>query len=262
VALLAGFTCDETIIRFFAPIVASLLGFAGALAATCFIKAFGISFLGEPRSDHARGATEVCGSMKLAMGILAGSCFIFALTAPWIISLLGEVSRSLIGLDTGTPVFTSNGIFISLPQMSEFSPLIAGVVLFIAFFLLIVFIKLVGNQAIRSGPSWDCGLPALNARMQYTATGYSKPLRRIFSFFYQPTRRVELEDEGHESLRTTKRFEAGIVHIFDEWIYRPLARLMALASKKAKLIQTGHIQLYLSYIFITLIVLLIYWSRL
>ena len=98
--------------------------------------------------------------------------------------------------------------------------------------------------------------------MQYTATGYSKPLRRIFSFLYQPTRRVELEEEGPEVLRTAQRFESRIIHIFDEWIYRPLAKLMVFVSKKAKLIQTGHIQLYLSYMFITLILLLIYWSRL
>ncbi len=262
IALLAGFTCDSTTIRFFAPIIASLLGLAGALAAACFIKAFGISFLGKARSDHARGAGEVSGSMRFAMGILAGSCFIFSLSAPWIISLLGKVSQAFIKLDAGDPIFTSKGIIISLPQMSQFSPLIIGVMLLVSFLILIIFLTILGNPKIRTGLSWDCGLPMLTPRMQYTATGYSKPLRRIFSFLYQPNRRVELEDEGHKALRTARRFESGIVHIFDEWIYRPLARLMTFASQEAKLIQTGHIQLYLSYIFITLIVLLIYWSRL
>ena len=115
-----------------------------------------------------------------------------------------------------------------------------------------------GKKLVRLGPSWDCGMSGLEPRMQYTSTGFSKPLRRIFSFLYQPTRRVELEDEGHEMLRTAQRFESKITHPVDEWVYRPLANLIAVFSKKAKQIQTGHIQLYLSYIFITLILLLLF----
>ena len=261
ITLLSGFKCDPAIIRFFAPIGASLLGFVGALVATCFIKAFGISFLGEPRSDHAKEAKEVSQSMRFAMGILAGSCLLFALTAPWIIFLLEKVSHIFIEVGV-TPIFTNQGLFIFLPGMSQFSPLTMGLMLFTFLLILIILVKILGNKRIRLGPSWDCGLPKLTPRMQYTATGYSKPLRRIFSFLYQPTRQVELEDQGHELLRTAQRFESGIIHIFDEWGYKPLAKFMVFCSKKAKLIQTGHIQLYLSYIFITLILLLIYWSRL
>jgi hypothetical protein len=47
----------------------------------------------------------------------------------------------------------------------------------------------------------------------------------------------------------------------DEWVYRPLAGLIAALSRKAKQIQTGHIQLYLSYIFVTLILLLLFFGR-
>ncbi len=262
ISLLSGFECDGTTIRFFAALVASLLGLAGALAATCFAKAFGICFLGEPRSDHARGAQEVSRSMRLAMGILAGSCLVFSLTAPWIIALLEKVSQAFIEVSGETPIFTSKGLLISLAQRGQYSPFIIGWMLLSFFLILFIVVTVLGNREIRMGPSWDCGLPKLTPRMQYTATGYSKPLRRIFSFLYQPTRRVELEDEGHEVLRTAQHFESRIIHIFDEWIYRPLAKFMVSASQKAKLIQTGHIQLYLSYIFITLILLLIYWSRL
>lgn len=262
ISLLAGFQSDSTAVQFFSPILASLLGLAGALAAACFIKAFGICFLGEARSDHARDVEEVSKSMRLAMGILAASCLVFALSAPWIISLLGKVSETFIKGGEGTQIFTSKGFLIFLPRISQVSPLTIGMILSAFFLILFLLVKIFGNQKIRTAPSWDCGLPKLTPRMQYTATGYSKPLRRIFSFFYQPTRRVELDDEEHEALRTARSFESGIIHIFDEWIYRPLAKAMVYVSGKAKLIQTGHIQLYLSYIFITLILLLFYWSRL
>jgi hypothetical protein len=71
-----------------------------------------------------------------------------------------------------------------------------------------------------------------------------------------------LEEEGHEILRTAEHFESKISHIFDDWIYKPVANLISALSQKAKQIQTGHIQLYLAYIFITLILLLLFGSRL
>jgi len=61
-------------------------------------------------------------------------------------------------------------------------------------------------------------------------------------------------------LRTAQRFETKITQPVDEWVYKPLANLISSLSQKAKHIQTGHIQLYLSYIFITLILLLLFWG--
>lgn len=261
-SLLSAHQSPELAVRFFTPILAALLGFAGALAAACFVKAFGICFLGEPRSDHARRAVEVSPSMRWAMGMLAGSCLGFALLAPWIVALLGRVSGTLIGSGAEIPDFAPNGFFITLPELGRISPFILGSILLGAVLVLYAVVAIAGNRKVKIAPSWDCGLPGLTPRMQYTATGYSKPLRRIFSFLYQPTRQVELEDEGYEILRTAQRFESQTTHVFDEWIYRPMAKCMVFVSRKAKLIQTGHIQLYLSYIFITLIVLLVYWSRL
>jgi hydrogenase-4 component B len=200
--------------------------------------------------------------MQWAMGTLAGSCLGFALLAPWIVSLLGRVSGTLIGAGTPVPSFTFNGLFIALAGIGQIFPSVLGWMLSGIILVLFAVLAIFANRKVKPAPSWACGLPGLTPRMQYTATGYSKPLRRIFSFLYQPTRQVELEDEGHEILRTAQRFESKTTHVFDEWIYKPLGKCMVFVSKKAKLIQTGHIQLYLSYIFITLIVLLVYWSRL
>ena len=36
-----------------------------------------------------------------------------------------------------------------------------------------------------TGPTWDCGLPGLTAANEYTATGFSKPIRMIFSALYR-----------------------------------------------------------------------------
>ncbi|MFA5167298.1 MAG: hydrogenase 4 subunit B [Candidatus Omnitrophota bacterium] len=259
IALLLGFEGVGVGRHFFSPILASLLGLAGALAATCFVKAFGIAFLGKARSRHAAEAHEVSGSMKSGMGILAVGCLGLSLAAPWVLKVLGTVSQALSGADIPMGALTQKLFLISPSESSRFSPFLIAMILLGFLAGTAVLLRMVlGKKLVRVGPSWDCGMPGLEPRMQYTSTGYSKPLRRIFSFLYQPTRRVELEDEGHEMLRTAQRFESKITHPVDEWVYRPLANLVAVFSRKAKRIQTGHIQLYLSYIFITLILLLLF----
>ncbi len=259
--LLLGFEGAGPGMHFFSSILAALLGLAGALAATCFVKAFGISFLGKSRSQHAAEAHDASGSMKLGMGILAASCLGLFLAAPWVLRILGAVAGSLTGADIPLEALSLKSFLVSPSGLSGFSPLFTGLIL-VGFLVgaVVLFRTVLGKARVRLGPSWDCGMPGLEPRMQYTSTGYSKPLRRILSFLYQPTRRVELEDEGHEILRTARRFESKITHPVDEWIYRPLADLVAAFSRKAKKIQTGHIQRYLSYIFATLILLLLFFG--
>jgi len=258
IALLSGFQCEGLGIRFFSPILASLLGLAGALAAMCFVKAFGVTFLGAPRSSHSEHAQEVSFSMKMGMMILALSCFFFAVAAPSIVSRLGKLSAALIGSEVPSSYFGRGSFLLEPSGLGQFSPWFAlGVFVAILMSLLVLGRLGLKERPIQIGSTWDCGVPNLSPRMQYSATGYSKPLRRIFSFLYQPTRRVEVEDEGHELLRTAQRFESKIRPLFEEVFYRPVAKLVFWISEKAKQIQTGHIQLYLSYIFVTLIVLLL-----
>lgn len=260
-SLLLGFKHPGLGVRFFSPVLAALLGLAGALAAVCFVKAFGVIFLGKSRSAHPSEMGEAGFTMKTGMGILAASCLGLGFAAPWVVRILGKVSGLLAG---GAPAESFGNKFYLLPPsgLSQISPLMIGCVLIVIIPCLLFVIRLaLGKQPVRLGPSWDCGLPGLGPRMQYTATAYSKPLRRIFSFLYQPTRRVELETEGQEILRGAERFESNISHVFDDWLYKPAASLISAVSQKAKQIQTGHIQLYLAYIFVTLILLLFFGSR-
>ena len=52
------------------PAAGALLALAAALAAACFVRAFGIGFLGRPRTAQAAAAREVDAFSLAAMGIL------------------------------------------------------------------------------------------------------------------------------------------------------------------------------------------------
>src|SRR6185295_2715526 len=67
-ALLQGFGTTEHLLRLMFPIGGAMLALTGALAAACFVKAFGISFLAQPRSDQAAQAHEAPVSMLLGQG--------------------------------------------------------------------------------------------------------------------------------------------------------------------------------------------------
>jgi len=65
------------------PAVGAMLALAAALAAACFVKAFGVTFLGRPRSPAAETAKEVDRFSLAAMFILAALCLLAGSCRDW-----------------------------------------------------------------------------------------------------------------------------------------------------------------------------------
>jgi hydrogenase-4 component B len=111
---------------------------------------------------------------------------------------------------------------------------------------------------VRRGATWDCGLQGLTPQMEYTATGFSKPIRMIFKALFRPRREVQREYDYSPYFATTIRFESHVEEVFEKRVYRPLNRLVLRVSRRMRALQTGSIQAYLIYIFVTLLLLLIF----
>jgi len=111
---------------------------------------------------------------------------------------------------------------------------------------------------VRVGPTWDCGLKGLTPQMEYTATGFSKPIRMIFKALFRPRREVQREYDYSPYFAKTLRFESHIEEAFVTRIYRPLNRTILRFSRRMRALQAGSIQAYLIYIFITLLLLLMF----
>ena len=173
------------------------LALSGALALACFSKLFGIAFLGKPRTEHAEKAAEVPVSMRIGMGVLAVLCLGTGLFPMAVFNVLDRVAASLGGVSQaahmqGGFLFVSSPIAIPGNSISPLSLLcaLAGIVL-----VSLVVVRIVGGTYIeRKYGTWDCGFEALNARMQYTATGFSKPLKIVFRILFRPSR--ELKKSG------------------------------------------------------------------
>jgi hydrogenase-4 component B len=114
------------------------------------------------------------------------------------------------------------------------------------------------NAVTRRGPTWDCGLRGLKPQMEYTATGFSKPIRMIFRVLFRPRREIQAEFEFSRYFAKTIRFESHIEETFEHRLYRPLNRAILRLSRRMRALQAGSIQAYLAYIFVTLLLLLLF----
>lgn len=259
-SLFLGFQIPTVFLKLTLPIAAAILALTGVLALACFAKAFGIAFLAQPRSAHARHAEEVPVAMRVAMGGLAAFCVALGIAPMVVVPLLDQVVTPLTGISIAGNILAIDGWALA-PVNVEFSSLSTP-----ALALLLVALSLLGSAlAIAFGgrlkprryKTWGCGL-SLSPRMEYTATGFVQPIKRVFSTIYQPTVKLETEflDESRYFAKR-RRFEFHIEPIFEKYLYDPVVAFFATLAERLKVIQAGSLHLYLTYIFVTLIALLL-----
>jgi hydrogenase-4 component B len=242
----AGILQSQGWIKIFMVLAASVLALTSGLAAACFVKAFGISFLALPRSLRAQEAREAGFSMKLGMGLLAVLIIVFGVGAGLILPLIMGVSRTLFFAEKTETSFYLVSI---LPPMIAILLLIFGGGVFLWF-------KFGLRRQRVSYNTWDCGYYALDSRTEYTATAFSKPFRIAFSFFLLPYHKSKkIRDSFYHVRQFT--YETHTTMVFKNYFYEPVVRLIYLAALNMRKLQPGSIHLYILYIFMTLVSLIV-----
>jgi hydrogenase-4 component B len=248
---------ENGILRALIPVTAALLALAAALAAACFVKAYGVAFLGRPRSRHVARAREVSAGMLAAMGLLAGLCLLLGVLPTTVIEALGPVTQLLVG-QTLPSATTRGWLWLTpiSPEIASYSApfVVLGIALVFGFGYF--FLKRRAKPA-RQGYAWECGFGPLNARMQYTSSAFSQPIRRVFAPAWKIEEPIELRREPGPLGRVTSLRHQLHVHDWS-WLkgYLPIGRLVLGAARRIGYIQTGSIHTYLLYSFVTLLVFL------
>jgi hydrogenase-4 component B len=260
-SLFSGMSPGHAGINILSMISVAALALSGALAAACFAKLFGISFLGKPRTEIASNAKEVPWTMRIGMGILALICLAAGLFPLVFVQAIDTVAVGLGGVSL-TSQLQGGFLFAYLPLKatgSNISPLSLLVILAGIIVLAILVLRIAGGKYIkRKYGTWDCGYEALSARMQYTATGFSKPLKIVFRILFRPTR--ELKTSGGSPYHPEKMmYTVGSESVIEKYLYQPLTRFVQNVSKKAKYsVQTGSVRRYLAYILFAVIAMMLY----
>jgi hypothetical protein len=250
---------DNGVLRSLIPVSAAALALTAALAAACFVKVFGLIFLGQARSRNSGKAHEVHDKGMLAgPALLAGLCFFIGIFPGVIIHLINNVSSQLLGATL--PDDSTLGWLwlapVSAHQASYSAPLVLIGAL-IAAGICYGYLRRNPLTVMRRAETWDCGFGGLTPRMQYSSSAFTMPLRRIFASVWIIDEQIYKDTQGAMNQDVTAVHYQ--LHIEDHsWprLYRPIACGVNSLSKQVGRIQTGNIRTYLGYSFATLLLLL------
>jgi len=255
-AFFAGIIQSQGWIKLFMLLCAATLALTSGLAAACFVKAFGITFLAMPRSYRAEQAKEVSFSLKAGMGFLAAMVILFGVGAGVIAPYIFRVAQDVLGVDESTFSFQWFNLKLAADPAISVSPFIILMLLFVFSLAMLGWFMSGRRTRVVRYNTWDCGYYALDARTEYTATAFSKPFRIVFSFFLMPYRKSKKLWDSFYHVRSFT-YETHTTPVFERHFYEPLLKFIYHSAVKLKKIQPGIINLYLLYIFLAVVALII-----
>jgi hydrogenase-4 component B len=243
-------------LKFLVPAVGALLALSAALAAACFVKAFGVTFLGRPRSKAAGRAHETDRYSLAAMFFLASLCLLAGILPGIFIDALAPVAKALVGQSmpqqSGVPYFA---IVPIAESRSSYDGLLVFLFMVFSATLAAVAIHRLASNKLRRGPAWDCGFPDPSPMTQYTSSSFAQPIRRVFgTTIFRARERVEMPPPG--SMRPA-RLEVRLEDPIWDVLYAPIVVGVDFCARVLNRLQFLSIRQYLSLVFIALVGLLL-----
>lgn len=258
-SLLGGYNIPKPEVAVMMPIAVGMLALTSGLAAACFVKAFGVTFLAMPRSHEAENAHEAPFLMRAGMVLLAVACVALGLAPFVVVPALGRIVAELSGMPGIQAQFTLGLSLSSANGFGRMSPMLigAGVLLLLAF-VPFVMLALRVNWKRRTGESWGCGRIGQTPRMEYTATAFAEPLRRVFAELYRPTREltIDFHPESKYFVQSIE-YRSEITPWFEKYVYAPCIWFVRLLAAVMRRMQSGSLPLYLVYVVFALLLLLL-----
>jgi hydrogenase-4 component B len=197
--------------------------------------------------------------MLAPMGVLAALCLALGVLPSW---LLGGLVRTVAPfLGEGAALAPGEWYMVGFRAAAAtgaMSPAALAALLLAGAAAAMVAYRIFGRPVRAAGETWTCGIVP-TARMEYTATGFSDPIRRAFAAILLPKPDVVVDEESHRYFGRKMVFHVKITYVFTEAVYRPASRGVVALANFMKRLQTGSVQLYVGYILAVTIAVLV-WS--
>jgi formate hydrogenlyase subunit 3/multisubunit Na+/H+ antiporter MnhD subunit len=255
-AILVSPSLPEWSLRLAIPAVGAMLALAAALSAACYVRAFGIAFLGRTRSEAAAAAHEADSLSLSAMAAILGLCLLAGVLPGYVIDALAPVVRQIIG---GTMPVQASMSWLSVVPVAQSRSSYNGLLIFafitISTLLAVNIIHRWASRATRRAPAWDCGYPDSSPLTQYTGDSFAQPLRRVFGeFAFMAREKVTMPKPGNP---VAARLDVRLRDLAWDLIYASLAKGIAFAAERSNVLQFLTIRRYLSLVFAALVSLLL-----
>jgi len=226
-------------------LAAPLLALTGGLALACFVKVYGMVFLGVPRQELP--PPHESPAMTTAMAILGGCCLLIGVL-PWTVTSLLEPVITGMALAPG-------GIFPSLRSMAGLDALSIAAALLLGLIIILTlwYRRRLAAREIGTTGTWDCGYAAPAPSMQYTASSFAEMLVGIFGGILRPERHAP---EIKELFPERAGFESHVPEVVLDKGILPFLTAVDKRLAAIRRLQSGQLTHYILYIFMALIVLL------
>ena len=255
-AILLSPSLPQWSLKLLVPAVGVALALSAALCAGCFVRAFGIAFLGRARSVAAKNAHETDLWSLAAMSSLLALCLLAGLIPSYLIDTITPAAKAFVG----GHMPTQGGIpWLSIVPIAESRSSYNGLLVFLfivfsAFFAAWI-VRVLGSNALRRGPAWDCGYPDPSPAAQYTGSSFAQPIRRTLGNVAFVAR-DHLDMPAPGDMRPA-RFGVEIHDRVWEGIYAPILRAVDFCAGQLNRTHFLTIQGYLGLVFATLVALLL-----
>ncbi len=273
---------------------AALLALTAGLAATAFIRFYGMSFLGYRRSPEAERAAEAAPSQRAALAGLAALCLLLGVAPTYMAGLLTRVIAAFAptgGIRALVPAFFS--LHALPPALAKaFYPLGAGALgrllpgpgvvflhqsapvggsvvfamsptyLAITLGVGLGLLYLVVRAATRGrrtlvGRPWLGGQRRIDAGMTYTATGMARPVWVVFRAVLSPGRSVDEEEVVAEHFRVAISRDDSAAYLLDRALVGPATRAAEWVARTLARMHRGSANTYVVYALLALLAALI-----
>jgi len=232
-ALLQSYMVSDPFLKVLLFLCLSVFALTSALASACFVKVFGVAFLGVSRSEKAENAADANGGMILGPALLAAICIV-----------LGVFSSR---------IFSYAGFSLPVPDL-----LLVGILITTIYAAVWAVLYYSCPSGCRIAATWDCGTP-LSSRTEYTASGFSQPIVRMFRAVYRTKEVSERKFyDKHGSIFMEGRAEIHLLKFFEEYLYMPVARGVMRLSERVSGMQNWNLDTYVAYVFVTVLLLMAY----
>jgi hydrogenase-4 component B len=286
-SLLRSAVLSSTSVRIVFALCGAALALTAALAVTCFVKVYAMSFLGfrrgtwEPRLN-ARAGT------RFSLGFLAAVCLLLGTLPTYVLPVLNRAVEPLAGASVTTflvqPFFTANaengqlpapflqdfhnlgaqsgkgllpgrGLVVLLrgleqnPVVFAMSPSYSIVALAVLLLLAwFVVSRLTRRRAVTRRALWAGGIPRLLPQMTYTATGFSNPVRVVFQAIFQPNITEDTRQTVAVHFRTAIHRQREETHVVDRLFLRPVGVAMQWIAGFLAGMHHGRLNAYVTYV--------------
>jgi hydrogenase-4 component B len=272
------------------------IALTGALAITCFVKAYAMSFLGIRRSDSKPSKTGVGSKSRFSLILLVVACFLLGILPTYVIPVLDQAVQPMaganataslvppfftatesnqqlpsaflrdfhnLGAQTGARVIPGRGLVILL-RGSEQNPVVFASSPAYAFVALTLFVfvcwfvvsRLTRRRALAKNELWAGGIPVLLSEMSYTATGFSNPVRVVFQAIFRPNIVEDTRETVAAHFRTAIRRRREETHLVDRLFLHPVGAAVIHIAKVLARMHHGRLNAYVAYGLSFLIVIL------